>query len=377
MIEKLFTRKEADYAARQGFEIHAGWRYGVVFGAVLVLVGWGIDAWESANASLELSWVKLPLAAITLLPLCAMAGGLAARFNRSLVKMAIWGIAGAITGWIAIHLPFEGVSMIASLSDPALGGTVIFSFAPAAQERVVGMMAFGAMSGLIAPWAQKLATLWAWDRSSLDNRMTLGGWVTLLACAPIAMTLGALYDGGANASLRGPSRLTQRLIQVALNAADLNRAGIQQALDLGMTARWRDKFSAHYTQRIADFDRRTLEDVYMDTEFDNGFLWRCQITRDGSNMRHCSDLGETYRDWITQFLQTSRIRCDECVFRVEPEVIAWQTKNAGALVNPRQIDVIHDSGGVVTVRAAFENQVVECRIVGAEPMNIQECSYVK
>ncbi len=380
MIDRLFARKEVDRDALKKFEITVGLRYGFVFGLILVLVGWGVDAWESANTSLELSWAKLPLATITIVSLCALAGTLAARLKRSLVKMVVWGAFGAITGLVAIHLPFEGASAIATLSDPALGNTPIFPFGPAARERVVGMMAFGAAAGIVAAWAQRIANIWAWDQSSADNRMTLGAWATLLVCAPIAIGLGAVYDGGANASIRGPARLTQRLIEVGLATPpnlDLNRVGARQALDYGLTARWRDNFSTRYVQRIAGFNTRTLTEEYIDTEFDTGFIWRCQITQDGSNIRRCIDLRETYRDWITQFLRTGQIRCDECVLRIEPEAIAWQMQNALGLESPKQIDIFHHSGGVVIVRAVLENRVVECRIVGAEPVNLQGCNYMK
>lgn len=380
MIDRLFTRNEVDHAALHKFEIAVGMRYGIVFGLILVAVGWGVDAWESANTSLELFWAKLPLATITIIPLCAIAGSLAARFNRSIAKMLVWGFFGAITGWIAIHLPFEGASTIATLIDPALGNTPIFPFGPAAQERVVGMITFGAVAGIVAAWGQRIANVWAWDQSSTDNRMTRGAWATLLLCAPIAIGLGAVYDGAANASIRGPARLPQRLIEIALTTPpnlDLNRMSARQALDYGLTARWRDRFSARYTQRIAGFDMRTLTEEYIDTEFDTGLIWRCDITQDGSNIRGCVDLTETYGDWVKQFLQTSQIRCGECLIRIEPEALAWQTHNASALKNAVQVTVIHHSGGVVTARSVLENLIVECRIVGAEPVNLQGCSLVK
>src|SRR5574341_519375 len=100
MIDKLFTRKEVDPEKLHRFEIGTGLRYGIVFGLILVFVGWGVDAWESADRSLELYWAKLSLAVITLVPICALAGWLSARFKRSLAKMLIWGIASAFTGLI-------------------------------------------------------------------------------------------------------------------------------------------------------------------------------------------------------------------------------------------------------------------------------------
>jgi hypothetical protein len=380
MIEKLFTRKEVDRAELDRFEIRVGLSYGIVFGSALVLVGWGVDAWESWNIGLELYWAKLPFATITLVPICAVAGWLSGRFKRSSAKTLIWGLAGALTGLIAIHLPFDGTSAIASLIDPAIGNTAIFPFVQAAQDRTIGMTAFGATAGVLAGLVQRIAGGLAWEHSSADDRMTLGAWAALLVCAPVAIGLGSVYDGGANAPLRGPGRLTQRLIQLALDSPtnpDTSRMSTRQVLDHGLIARWRDRFSSRYTQRIAGFDAQSLEEVDIDTEFDTGFIWRCEITQSGSYVRRCFDLVETYRDWVTQFLRTSQIHCESCTLRVEPEAVAWQTRNARALANPTQLDVIHQSGGVVTVRAMTENRIVECQIVGAVPVNLRTCDFVK
>jgi len=204
--------------------------------------------------------------------------------------------------------------------------------------------------------------------------MTLGAWAILWIAAPIAFSLGVLYDGGANVPLRDPARMTNRVIQLALNTPpdlDLSKLAIFETLDYAATINVRDKFSPRYLQRIADFDRRALASAWVDVEFDNGFLWRCQVTQNGTNLRRCFDLGSAYRDWVTQFLQTSRIRCDDCNLRIEPDALAWQQKNA--LGAPQRVEFDHRSGGIVLVRAIYAARVVECRLVGADPVNLQEC----
>jgi hypothetical protein len=204
--------------------------------------------------------------------------------------------------------------------------------------------------------------------------MTLSAWTVLWIAAPIAFNLGVLYDGAANVPLRDPARVTHRVIQVALNTPpdlDLSTLGIFQTLDYAATLTVRNQFSARYIQRLADFDSCALASAWVDVEFDNGFLWRCQITQSGTNLRRCYDLGAAYRDWMTQFLQTSRIRCDDCNLRVEPDALAWQQKNA--LGVPQRVDIEHHSGGIILVRAIYAARVVECRLVGADPVNLQEC----
>lgn len=374
MLEKLFTHRDIDPVAKKNFELAAGWRFGLVFGLVLVATAWGWDAHEFANASVEYSMVKLPFAIVTILPLCMIAGGLTMRYERSRIKMLLWGIFGAATGFIAIHLPFEPVSIVVNYLDPTTRGTFIFPFIPGAQERVGGMMLFGAVAGIVTAWIERLALVWAWDRSSSTHHMTVSAWAVLWIAAPTAFSLGVLYDGGANLPFRDPARVTNRVIQVALTTPpdlDLTNLGIFETLDYAATTTVREQFSARYIQRIADFDRRALASAWVDVEFDNGFLWRCQITANGTNLRRCYDLTAAYRDWVTQFLQTSRIRCDDCNLRIEPDALVWQQKNAPGA--PQRVEMDHRSGGIVLVRAVYAARVVECRLVGADPVNLQEC----
>lgn len=374
MLERLFTRQDLDPAAKRSFEIGAGWHFGFIFGVVLVASGWGWDARESANVSLEYAWVKLILATLLIIPLCAVAGMLAMRDPRMRTKTVIWTIIGAATGFIAIHLPFEGMSLGALLSDPATRGEFIFPFVPGARERVLGMMAFGTVAGIATAWLERLAMFWAWDRSSSQHRLTKSAWATLWLATPVALSLGILYDSAANDPLRGPARVTTRVIEVARNTPpdlDLASLDLLQRLDYAATSTVRDQFSTHYVQHIADIDSRALASAWVDVEFDNGFWWRCNITQNGTNLRRCFDLGATYRDWVTQFLQASRIRCNDCNLRVEPDVLTWQQRNA--LGAPQRVELEHRSGGIIVARAIYVGRTVECRLAGADPANLQEC----
>ena len=57
-------------------------------------------------------------------------------------------------------------------------------------------------------------------------------------------------------------------------------------LDYVVTLLVRNQFSTRHIQQIADFDSRALARVRVDTEFNNGFLWRGPIARRGTNQRH-------------------------------------------------------------------------------------------
>lgn len=369
---------ESNIAARARFEVYAGWRYGLVFGIALVLVAWGVDAGELALESAALFWPKLLLAILIIVPLCTAAGALAGKSHGSLGRrLLVWIVAGALIGGITIHIPFEGASAVAALIDPAVRGLTIFPFAPAVEERVLPMAVITAIAGLIVGALQSLAATWAWDSSSKEDRMTLGSWLALVISVPIAVGLGSLHDGAANAQLRAPLYLTNRVVQLALNTPpDLNLQSLEtlKLLDYLATSRWRNEFSGHFKQHLVDFDRNKLRSGYADVEFDNGFIWRCEVVRNGDGLSGCSDLKADYRGWMTGFFRTGSVSCENCSVRVEPGAAGWQSIARERLGDPQQISIEHHAGGVVLVRSTFSTGMqAECRLVGANPVVIQQC----
>ncbi len=378
-LDILFSKQELHQAERERFEEGAGWRYGLVFGLVLVLVGWGWDMWELQRASADMFWSKLLLATIMLIPLTALAGTIAARAHRpNRVKFIVWAVCGALSGLIAIHLPFEGAGALAALIDPAVRGVMIFPFPPAAEERVLIVVAFGALAGLVAAALQNLAVAWAWDRSPANNRISLDGWAMLLVSAPLAFGLAALFDGSANAQLRGPIQLANRRIQIALTTPpdlDVRTMETSRALEYLSIGKWRERFSQRYTEYISNFDRKRLQDVNVDAVFDNGFVWRCQSVRNGDDLYDCVDLSEEYAGFMRQFLQTGDVQCDDCSVHVEPDAAAWHAQQNNAPGDPKQISLIHHAGGVIVVRASqSDGTSVDCQFYGANLIEILTCA---
>jgi hypothetical protein len=377
-LEKLFSREEIDREARERFELGAGWRFGLVFSIFLLLGGWGWDTFELLRASADLSWSKFLLAALTLIPLGTAVGWISGRPHESNIhKFILWGAGGALTGLIAMHLPFEGTSAVAALVDPAVRGVTIFPFPPAAAERLAGAAAFGAVAGLVVLPVQKLATAWAWDRSSTEDQITRDGWAMLLVCAPLALGLGALYDGTANADLRGPFELTQRRITLGFTTPpdlDLQTMDPGRVIEYVSISRWRNDFTPHYFQYLANFERSAMKDAFIDAAFDNGFVWRCQSLGFASDLFGCTDMAEEYRGIMRQFLQGGAVQCDNCSVHVEENAATWRAQMRGRLDDSKQISVTHHAGGIVLVRAILDTGApVQCRFLGADLVEILDC----
>lgn len=367
----LFARQPPKPSARPRFEAGAGWRFGFVFGVVLIAIGWGLDAWLLATTSTAFFWGKLPLALITILPLAIAAGWLAARASI-LLKFLVWMGWGVVVGWLTIHLPFEATSALAALADPTVRGLAVFPFTGAAQERIFGTMLFGVVLAIPLTVIEIAALGWAWDQSDTDDRMTRASWSRLVVGAPFALALAILYDSSANAPFRAPVQLTQRVIETGLRTpSGLKTDALEthKALEYIAAEQWRGQFAENYTQQLADFEPEKFKEVYVDVVFADGFIWRCPTLAYGEYLGNCQDLRALYRDWMQQFLSEGAVRCQECAVEIAPDAAVWQRQNRRA-VEANRIAVEHHAGGVVVVRA----EEVECYFVGAQPVVIQRCA---
>lgn len=361
------------------FECAVGWRYGLVFGVATVLTGWGYDGWEQLSAPVGLAGVKLLLAAIVIIPLTILAGALAARARDSVFRrLTIWFFFGGATGIAGLIASFAGVSIVAMMIDAAVRDIWIFPMTPGVTERLPIVALFGAGLGVLAGVFQPTAVNWAWDSASSDNRFTRAGWRSLLIALPVAITLGALYDGALNAQLRAPYQLTQRYVNVGLNLPanpDLSKMSNLQIVEYGAVASWRDHFSPQATHHLVDYNDATLNEAVVDVAFDNGFVWRCETTWSGSWLRLCRDLTQTYRDWMTQFLRAGVIDCADCSVVIDSAAMVWFAQSKNAIGEVKDVSMIHRTGGVVIAHASGANQVIDCRFIGANPTLIRDCVF--
>ena len=200
----------------------------------------------------------------------------------------------------------------------------------------------------------------------------------LFLCAPLALGLGALYDGSANAQLRGPFELTQRRIDIALTTPpnlDLQSMESARVVEYVSISKWRSDFSPRYVQYLASFEQSAMKDAYIDSVFDNGFVWRCQTLRNANDIFGCTDLGEDYRGFMRQFLRGATVECDDCSVHVGPDAAAWRAQMHGRLDDSQQISLTHHAGGVILVRAVLDTGAfVECRFFGADLVDLLGCA---
>ncbi|MBI4670841.1 MAG: hypothetical protein HY741_04125 [Chloroflexi bacterium] len=372
----LKARGESQLRAKHAFERAAGWRFGLVFGVLIVLIGYVWDAIQLAQTHAEYWWIHLALACVTILPLAILAGAVSGYVNW-LLKMAVWAVFGIAAGWTAIHIPFEGARLALQWFDANLRLAEYLPI-PNAAASSFGMLAtLGALMGLLVGLTQMVAVGWAWERTTEDFQLTPGGWAMFLAALPFALGYGLLFEGSAQTPLRVPMQTVQAIIESGLHdppGVDQSNTEIHRALVYLVGQRWRKSMTPEYTLHLAASEPKLVGETFVDASFSNGALLRCRITTYGEFSGGCTDLNQTYRNYISEFLRRGTFDCQECEARVAEDAAAWQQKNARTLTGADTTTITHGAGSSVNVRVtAADGAKIECLLWGANPVTIEAC----
>lgn len=373
-------RGESQLRAKHAFERSAGWRFGLVFGALLVFFAYVPDAFLLWSWHAEYWWVKLALAGVTILPLAILTGGIGGYLNWQL-KLVVWALFALLAGWCATNIPFDGARLVLQNLD---GNLRIAQYLPIPDTvgGSYGMLAIlGAGAGLIVGGLHSILVNAAWERSTEDYRMTSVGWGLLFLCAPLAFALAFLYDGTAHLALRLPIERVQTIIVSGLNdppKQDPNAMESHAALVYLTGQQWRARFSENYTIHLAAAESTQPGETYIDVSFDNGFNWRCRLSSSGEFAIRCIDLNTEYARYISEFVPRGSFRCADCEARVSQQAAEWRAANAHELSDSDRITVSHGAGSSIVVRVTPQGASggpgrFECLISGANPVIMEQC----
>lgn len=375
----LKMRGESQLRAKFAFERRAGWRFGFTFGALVVLIAYVWDAAQLLVVHNEYWWVKFVLSLVTILALSILAGGIGGYVNW-LLKLPVWMLFGVAAGWCAINIPFGGARLLLQNFDPSLQ-LVEFLPIPAAAADSFGMLAtLGACFGIVIGLLQTVLVNWAWERSTEDYKITLGGWAMFLLILPIAFGYSILLDGAANMPLRAPQQLVHSIVQSGLNDApgqDQDQMELHRALIYVTGQTWRKTLTPEYTMRLAASEPTYAGESYVDVTFSNGTNLRCRVTTYGEFAGACFDLTGEYSRYISEFIPRGSFRCGDCQARVTQQALEWRGQNARPLTDTDRIQLNHGAGSsiVVRVQSATDNSF-ECLIWGVNPIIVEQCKNI-
>lgn len=372
----LKLRVESQVRAKHAFERAAGWRYGFVAGALLVLLTYGWDAIQLLSYQTEFWWVKFAIAFFSIFPLAILTGGIGGYVNW-LLKIPLWMLFSVAAAWCVIHIPFHGARIALQNIDSNLR-LVEFLPLPLAAQDSFGMLAtLGAFLGILMGLMQSVSVNAAWERSTEDYQFTLQGWAMFLLMTPMAMAYAILFDGTAHLPLRAPQQLIQSVIQSGLNEPpdqDTRTMELHEALVYMTGQTWREKFTHAYTMRLASSEPTAVGESFVDVTFANNFNWRCRITTYGEFTGACYDLDKEYTRYLTEFIPRGSFRCADCEARVTQHAAQWRAQNARELTTTDKITLRHGAGSSVTVQVQSQNEnSFECLLWGANPVIVEQC----
>jgi hypothetical protein len=277
-----------DPAIRTRFNRKAGIVYGFIFGLGLAIVLWIPDALQLQQASAYLAWAKFPIGLIISLLIGTLAGWIVGRTQQPFVSILIWILAVALIAWIAGHLPYEWVSLIARLDHSY---PVTYDFPPFAAGLTGISIVIGMLAGLLTGVFQLLIIESAWNKSTALSQISLRSILALGLCLPIAVAFALFADGLINAPIRAPVLDVVQTIDRARNPASDFGADQQ----LGILYQYRNQllrtlsYTAYWKGVQSDPDTTALTDI-VDMVFDTGLILRCQYTKLGgvSMISSCS-----------------------------------------------------------------------------------------
>lgn len=369
-------RGESQVRAKHAFERRAGWGFGLVFGALVVLPGYAWDAAQLALLHAEHWWLRFALATLAIFPLAMLTGGISGYVNWVL-KLPMWALWGILASWCVLHLPFDWTRSALEPLHPSLR-IVEYLPLPEATAESYGLLAvLSAGIGILVGLAQTLLVTGAWERAASDYRMTAGGWALFLFTIPLAIAFAFLNDSIVNQPLRAPLERVQAIVQSGLNdAANLDPSGMEfdRAVNYQTGQQWRKQFTTDYTMHLASAGAAGTGDAYVDVRFTNGFNWRCRMTSRGEFAIDCTDLNTDYARYLTEFVPRGSFRCQDCESRVSAQAAEWRAQHARPLTTTDKIIVTHGAGSSVTVRVQSQREnSFECLIWGANPVIVEQC----
>jgi hypothetical protein len=372
----LKLRGESQLRAKHAFEHSAGWRFGFLFGVLLVFAAYGWDAMQLFLIHAEFWWTKLALACITILPLAIMAGGIGG-FVNWLGKVFLWGFFGVLAGYCAIHIPFEGARLVLRNIDETLHLVEFLPIPAAATDSFARLAALGVCLGILVGLAQSMLVGWAWERANEDYKLTAGGWALFLLTFPLVLALAFLFDATTNAPLRAPMQLLNSAAQSGLNDLpdlDSGEMELERAFTYHLGQEWRNNFVPEYTVHLAASEPSRVGESFVDLAFANGYLWRCRVTTSDEITGSCYDLKHEYARYISEFVPRGSFRCTECEARVSEQAQAWRAANARSLGEGDRVAITHGAGSSVLVRVeSAQDNDFECLLSGANPVTIEHC----
>lgn len=325
---------------------------------------------------MRLLYPSLLLGCLALLLLGGLAGWLAAWPGSAFAGGVVWALAAGLMTWTIGHLPYEGRSLAAWLTDRRSWGLPVYPFSPPAQVRLAMAGFFVVLLltilGLLQEYRLEGIPVGINTGGRLDSR----AWFLLLLPLPLVLGIGLIADNLVNSPLRVAPGLVHEAIRTGRTyPGDLFELSLERDVNYNAISGVRDQMSESYSLLIGEVNLGVSNTIFVVAHFDNGAWVNCRVAAD--QLSFCYDASLPYRQGFPALLTTGETPedCQECTIKVSGEQRAWLLARSDDFAGSPHLARLAQWGSYVLMRAESPDSdyAVECLFSGISPVKLERC----
>ncbi len=192
-------------------EIYGVW-FGIAIGVLFSIFTWGVDAYRLQQIHGLAPWLKFLVGIVPCMIVGAFIGWLAMRFEKPIIAMFLWVLAGALFAWLAVNLPLQMTPRVLSILEPDIKSLLHYTYYPE----------FSARFGLAYFWLAILMSLTGilqipLSDSAVFSTSTFGKIAPMLVALVLMSIAGMTMDNLNNELLRLPVDAVNSAVQYQID----------------------------------------------------------------------------------------------------------------------------------------------------------------
>ena len=185
--------------------------FGVALGLTFSIFAWGLDAYALSQMNGLYPWLKFLGGVIPCTLIGALTGWLAARLEKPLFALLLWGAAATVFAWLTVSLPLQITPRILGLADPGIKDLLNYTYYEAFTSRLA--VAYGWLAIFISLAGLLQIPL---SDSAVFSTSLLGKVAPMLVTLILMAICGTVVDTLNNELLRSPIDTVDTTIQFIL-----------------------------------------------------------------------------------------------------------------------------------------------------------------
>ena len=186
--------------------------FGVALGLTFSIFAWGLDAYALSQMNGLYPWLKFLGGVIPCTLIGALTGWLAARLEKPLFALLLWGAAATVFAWLTVSLPLQITPRILGLADPGIKDLLNYTYYEAFTSRLA--VAYGWLAIFISLAGLLQIPL---SDSAVFSTSLFGKVAPMLVTLILMAICGTVVDTLNNELLRSPIDTVDTTIQFILD----------------------------------------------------------------------------------------------------------------------------------------------------------------